>query len=241
MQIPDQTVHGSDRTLPEEHRLAFATLCRDIAGATPLLSWLAKAQFGAKMHQRQWVLEDRQWVLLERLASDGIIKQLGRRQTAQGTLISFRAADHSSRKFLNGEWLERYVWQVAKGARFEGSPLFDDCAYGVHFHQRGAEREVDFIGLRRGVGLIASCKTSHKCWDKAALDEIVSVGNFLGGRYCAKLFITNQPMPAPAHHTYSSVQNFLEHARTAKVAVVTGDELPRLEERLIAEALRPRI
>lgn len=92
-----------------------------------------------------------------------------------------------------------------------------------------AAREIDFIGLRQNAPLIASCKAVERFWQKAYLDELVAVGNLLGGSFCTKLFVTNQPMPKGIVRRERdwpmAAQQFLAHARTPKWSWSRGRRL----------------
>jgi hypothetical protein len=138
-----------------------------------------------------------------------------------------------------GHWLEQHVWQIARALRHAGQPLFDECQRSMHFNVADAGREVDFIGVRRGMALIASCKTGKDARNKQHLDELEAVGKKLGGDYCVRLYITDQVrQPPPANQT-DPWEQFLAQARSARSVVVTGAELPNLGEILKREMLTP--
>ncbi len=140
---------------------------------------------------------------------------------------------------VGGHWLEHHVARVARGLHHLGKPLYDDCAYGFRFLRVEAGREVDFIGVHAGMVLIASCKTGKSALKKEHLDELEAVAKKLGGDYCVRLYITDQPHPAPPRHGVDPFEQFKTQAHSAKVVVVTGDDLPRLGEILAREMLTP--
>lgn len=138
-----------------------------------------------------------------------------------------------------GQWLEQYVWQAAQTLRHEGKPLFDECRQGFRFKRVEAGREIDFIGVRHGMALIASCKTGKDARNKAHLDELETIAERLGGRYCVRLYITDQTQPALAPDGSDPWAQFLTQARAARIVVVTGGDLARLGEILQREMLTP--
>jgi hypothetical protein len=138
-----------------------------------------------------------------------------------------------------GHWLEQQVWQVARALRHAGSPLFDECERSVRFKLEDATREVDFIGVRRGMAVVASCKTGHDARNKRHLDELGAVAEKMGGNYCVRLYIMDQVRQAPPLNQTDPWEQFLAQAKSARVVVVTGSDLPRLGEILQRETLTP--
>ena len=142
--------------------------------------------------------------------------------------------------FLNGDWLEAYVWGVAEALRGPEPALFDVAARGVAFRSGTAEREIDFIALRGGVPLIASCKSSADPWHKEDLDELAAIAQLLGGNYVTRLFIAHQNPPLRvSSQAADPYRQFQEQARRLRIVLVTGRDLGRLDEILRHELLDP--
>lgn len=166
------------------------------------------------------------WDVLEVLASYRLIEYLTGPDRAGA--VSFHLPDEASIEFLKGDWLEFYLYEVAKAAMYEDGPLFDDTRVGLRIHSQGTEREIDFIGIGRGIALIASCKTGREGWNKSALDEVAAVGRMLGENYCTKLLITNRSRPAPQDNLHKRFLTISRQAEEQRVRLVTGEELAHL-------------
>lgn len=139
------------------------------------------------------------------------------------------------KQWLNGVWLEHYVADQARDARdAQGQQLFDQVRQGLQVDLGGAERELDLVALRAATALVGSCKTGGSL-RKGDLDELAAVGAHLGGDYCVRLFFTHlvrQGRP-------SAWSRFEAQAARNRVVVLSGEDLPRLAEILVREALTP--
>lgn len=140
---------------------------------------------------------------------------------------------------VGGHWLEYRVLETARSLRQAGKPLYDDCQHGLSFLIANAHREIDFIGIHAGMTLIASCKTGKDARNKKHLDELETVAEKLGGRYCVRLYVTDQVRQAAPPRQTDPWEQFLAQAHSARTVVVTGDDLPRLSEILAREMLTP--
>ncbi len=176
--------------------------------------------------------------LLRALAATGVVVDLA---THGDGSASCRAPAAGEVAFLNGDWLEEHVLDVAERLRGQEPGLFDLFGQGVKFHLGAAEREVDFIALRGGTPLIASCKSSADPWKKEDLDELAAVAQPLGGNYVTRLFVTHQNPPPPSSSPQGPDphEQFKEQARRLRIVLVTGRELGRLAEILRKELLDP--
>lgn len=176
--------------------------------------------------------------LLRGLAEAGVVADLIQHMDGSA---SCRIPAAGEAAFLNGDWLEEYVRDVAEALRRQEPDLFDVAGQGVKFRSDTAEREVDFIALRGGTPLIASCKSGADPWKKEDLDELVAVAQPLGGNYVTRLFIAHQnpPPPSSSPGTPDPYEQFKEQARRLRIVVVTGRELGRLAEILRKELCDP--
>jgi hypothetical protein len=146
---------------------------------------------------------------------------------------------HSPGPDVGGHWLEYRVLETARSLRHAGKPVYGDCQHGLSFLLADAHREIDFIGIHAGMTLIASCKTGKDARNKKHLDELETVAKKLGGDYCVRLYITDQARLPPSPKQIDPWEQFLAQAHSARIAVVTGDDLPRLGEILQREMLTP--
>ncbi|MCX7671053.1 MAG: DUF1887 family CARF protein [Anaerolineae bacterium] len=176
--------------------------------------------------------------LLRRLAETGIVANPIKHLDGS---VSCRMPAAGETAFLNGDWLEEYVWGVAEALRSHEPALFDVAGQGVKFRSGTAEREGDFIALRGGTPLIASCKSGADPWKKDDLDELAAVAHLLGGNYVTRLFIAHQNPPSPSLSAAvpDPYEQFKEQARRLRIVLVTGRDLGRLAEVLCKELLDP--
>lgn len=212
----------------------------DLTVTRKLQQWLGQEAYSERPWRKVWTLDDCHLPLLERLAELGLLSDLRLQRANGGCVVHAAVPDLTHREFLTGHWLEYYAYTVARNLQHEDAPLFDSAAHSLRMQSSGSEREIDFIGLRGSIPLIASCKTSaREPWNKSALDEVVTVGKNLGDNYCTKLYITSQSAPHPAEPAYAALLQFREQAHNAKVVIVTGDELAHLDKILLREAVTP--
>jgi hypothetical protein len=141
--------------------------------------------------------------------------------------LKFTLPDYEKYAFLNGGWLEFYVWLVANDLN-----KFDDTAYSLTIPTDGDQKEIDFALSYSGALLIAECKTDAKPFKTKYLEKLVSVSSLIGANFVGKIFITNQ-FPDDSN---SAVKDFFNQAKARQIVVVTGKELKDLGEILIKEA-----
>ena len=182
------------------------------------------------------------------LAEDGrrLLRELAMQHILSGVTewpdgsVTYAIPAAGEQAFLNGAWLEEYVWEVAEELRRQEPGLFDATGKGVVFRSGSAVREIDFIALRGGVPLIASCKSGTDPWQKQDLDEVAAIAQLLGGSYAIRLFITHQPPPTSSYpNTADPYVQFQEQASRQRVVLISGQELGRLAEILRKEMLTP--
>ncbi|GAB4559017.1 MAG: hypothetical protein Kow0047_04570 [Anaerolineae bacterium] len=170
---------------------------------------------------------------LEILQRYGIIRDLRRTRDR----VTYEIPAEGEGEFIRGEWLELYTLAAARSLKKKG--VLDDCVSGLRVRSDTAEREIDLVATYRGMVMIASCKAVKKPWIKAYLDELAAVAKMLSGDYCIRLYITDQPRPAPPPGGIDPFDQFMEQARQQRIVVVTGDDLPRLAEIMRREIEKP--
>jgi len=155
--------------------------------------------------------------------------------------------------FLNGGWLELYVWHEASQAQLpDGHPTFDDCQWNHKITISGTQRELDVALTHRAQLLIAECKTGDDTTRSDTLHGLVSVANPLGGRFVGKILISSlfSPLPVDSEQLQGdgkrreqqakSQKDFLAKADHSQIVVIMGEDLPRIRGLLTKEALAPR-
>ncbi len=226
-------------TTPTERRAAAQLLARAGEAGSRLIAALRAAGLmqGRAGRLRMKALDVEARRLLRDLATTRVVADLIEHMDGSA---SCRIPAAGEATFLNGDWLEEYVLAVAEALRGQEPDLFDTAGQGVKFRSGTAEREVDFMALRGGTPLIASCKTGADPWKKEDLDELAAVAQLLGGNYVTRLFITHQSPPlSPSPQSPDPYEQFREQARRLRIVPVTGRELGRLAEILRKELRDP--
>ncbi|RLC73912.1 MAG: hypothetical protein DRI61_17575, partial [Chloroflexi bacterium] len=183
-------------------------------------------------------LESNQWEVLCQLNKLGLISNL---QKISETEISYLIARDHDWKFLDGTWLEVYVWhQAEKCIDEEGGPLFDECDFSIEILGKGgAKKEIDVGCIYRGQLIHCSCKSGQNPFKTRYLDELRAISSLIGGRFCTRLFITNVPRPSENSPGWKDFQSFLQQAKDREIVVVTGEELLNIGAILKREAKKP--
>ncbi len=184
-------------------------------------------------------LSDEHYSLLQTAQGVGLISELSR---PSSQTICFRIS-YIPYKFLNGAWLEVYVWDVARKLR-DGTPkkpFFDDCRWN-QLVQGNIDNELDVVMTYKAQLIVAECKTGEvEALSRTTLYKWDSVSSYYGGRFVGKLFITSiLPPPDGANREQlKSYQGFLQRAASKEIVVVTGEQLPDIAATLYKEATNP--
>jgi hypothetical protein len=163
--------------------------------------------------------------LLEELSLSGIMAITSQADDkTQCQLLS-----HEIREFLEGDWLEVYVWQEARNAGFA-----DDCQWGykIVVDQKMAatlpSNELDLALTYNARLLIAECKTSANPFDSLFLNKLYSIANLVGGGYVNQVFITNIWSTHLNAQKRESFDNFQRQADVRRIRIITGEQLPEV-------------
>ncbi len=175
--------------------------------------------------------------LLKELEIVGILKKL--RQDSIGLHFTLSERQY---KFLNGAWLEIYVYQIAQELG-----IFHDCEWGQEIADNNPKRsvktslrynELDVSMTYKAQLLIAECKTGKAGLESETLDNLGTIADLLGGKFVGKLLVTNQSMSDDIdpndidRKKEMSHNDFLTKADRKGIYVVTREELPNLSETL---------
>ena len=158
---------------------------------------------------------------------------------------------HLQDSFLNGGWLELYVWNEAKQIKLsDNSSLFDDCQWNHKVTISGLKREVDVALTYKAQLIIAECKTGDDATDSKTLNELVSVSNPLGGKFVGKILISSlfspqetepdQIQDGKLREKIKGHREFLSKADHHNIVVIMAEDLPHIRERLKQEAETPK-
>ncbi len=125
-------------------------------------------------------------------------------------------------EFLQGDWLEVYVWYEAVEAGFA-----NDCQWGYKIRAELPSNELDLALTYKARLLIAECKTLSKPFNPELLYKLHSVADLVGGNYVRQIFITNHVKPNDKNESF---ENFSQQAAIRRTCVVTGEQLPEIKE-----------
>lgn len=167
--------------------------------------------------------------LLKEAQQIGLVNQLSSNSDSS---ISFQLS-YLQDRFLNGAWLEAYVWDAAKqlGDENRGKALFDNCQWNQKVNDGNSKNELDVALTYKAQLLIAECKTGEKeSFATETLYKLDSVASIFGGRFVGRLLISSISKKKPSN-------DFLAQAKSRRIVVVTGDELPDIATILKNEAL----
>ncbi|RMF29269.1 MAG: DUF1887 family protein [Chloroflexi bacterium] len=174
--------------------------------------------------------------VLRQLESFGLIANL---QEQPDGRVQYTILNDMDWKYLEGTWLEVYVWHRVLQCRDEqGRPMFQESQVGLSFEipSNGARKQIDVGYVYRGQMIHVSCKTGSNPFKTEYLDEIRAVSSLIGGRFTSRLFVTNAFAPPDTDSDYT---RFLAQAKDREIVVVTGEELPKIGTILKEQASRP--
>jgi hypothetical protein len=176
--------------------------------------------------------------ILKKLNDFGLIYNI---ESDENNKVKYTIENDCDFKFLEGLWLEFYIYSRAKEMIDEENQEFwDDIAMSVRIHTERSNKEIDIACMYRGQLIMCSCKSGKNVFETKHLDELRSVSDLVGGDFTTRLFITNQLPPAANNHSsYNDYQKFLDQAKARKIVVVTGESLKNIENILRLEAIQP--
>jgi len=206
-----------------------------VEGLNGMRSWSQGSGKRTIPFQKTKPLSPEALVVLGALESFGIISDL--QKQADGR-VQYTIMNDMDWAYLQGTWLEAYVWNQALSMRHKnGQPLLQDACLGFSFEipSEGARKEIDVGYVYHGQFIHASCKTEANPFKTRYLDEIRAVSSLVGGRFTSRLFITNA-YPRDGDPEYD---RFLAQAEDRQIVTVTGPELPNIGAILYKQAVDP--
>jgi hypothetical protein len=120
---------------------------------------------------------------------------------------------------INGKWLEYLVYDIA-----QESKLFDECAWGVEDTNRRGE--IDFVGIKNGQLIIASCKTDQNL-ERRYFEEYHSKSVGLGNKMCSVLLITTISRESRDAKTLAKYESW---SKEREVTLIMREDVARLVE-----------
>lgn len=139
-------------------------------------------------------------------------------------------------KFLNGAWLELYVYQVA-----EALGIFDDVQWQRRIVDNDPTRqarkpleynELDVSMTYKAQLMIIECKTGGEGKESRALEDITNIADSVGRDFVVKILATDQLI--------EDNSDFMTKAKRKGIYVVTGDKISQIRDTLEQQAKHPR-
>ncbi len=188
-----------------------------------LLAKLDKAgnKLPSKNHDTYYVLEDLSDDLYNLLAiahEVGILSQLKR----QDNRCSF-VLDYVQYQFLNGIWLEVYIWDEVRKMKD-----FDSCQWNKSIQDTYKRTNQFDVALTYNAQLIlVECKTGRDAFASDTFHTFESIGNALGNKFTTKIIVTAS----------DPTKDDERRAKSSRIAII--NDLPNIGTRLLEKAMNP--
>lgn len=166
---------------------------------------------------------------LQEMARIGLIRKLREEESS----LQFYLSDEQL-KFLNGVWLELYVFQEARDIGF-----FDDITWSKEIIDNDPNRtaknplafkEIDVAVTHKAHFMIIECKTGDEGLDLKTLDDIVTIADLIGRGFVTKVLVTSKSLSDPQDQT--THEGFKTKARVKGIQVLSLEDLPQIGDRL---------
>lgn len=187
---------------------------------------------------------DKTYSLFEKAQNIELVSAL---QHIDGSTIRFTLSEQQY-AFLNGTWLELYVWSEAEKLREQD--FFTDCQWNqVLLSSNKKEisapdlqyKDMDVSMIYNAQLVIAECKTGNKASDSKNLDSLAILADLLGGDFVTKLFVTDLSRSDKLKNdTNPSFDSVLAHTSQRNIRFVEREELPNIGNILREEAKTPK-
>ena len=165
-------------------------------------------------------MDDDEFSVLKEIEKLQIVSNVQRTHTETRWTIP---GDEESKFLLTGDWLEFYVYQIAvKLEKTQGTPLFDECGWGVK--DKSNKGEIDFAGIFSGQVIIASCKTENSI-KRAWFEELHSRMEQLGKGMCSALLVSSVSKES---RTKADLEEYRRWAKERQIVFVMAEDLPQL-------------
>lgn len=199
-------------------------LAHNLSTSTDLLERVRRAQGGG-----------RRKIQIKTAKEKVLIHQIAQKDVIDIEENAFWVRTNEDWNFFKGDWLEVYVWNEARKLQeHDGRPIFDEVKMGLEIPSGSARKEIDVACLYQAQLIHCSCKTGSDTFKTGHLDELSAVSSLIGGRFCSRIFITNQVLSDQKRE-----KEFLAQARQREIVVVTGDKLTNMGAILKKQAINP--
>lgn len=182
-------------------------------------------------------LSDAAYRILEKASEVGLVDSLQKDKEFTSLRIS-----HIQVAFLDGAWLEAYVWNEAHKLE-----MFSDCQWNQKLvdskklTDKDPKNELDVSMLYKAQLLVVECKTGDDAFEPSTLYKLDSVANTLGGKFVGRLLVTSLPDPnGNDPNKQKQFEEFKDKAKERNIVLATRELLPKIGEILVNLAKYPK-
>lgn len=214
---------SSDQSNWRDKALARRELTFWIANNIQRVSGLLKALNGivAKIYPQQektipqnqveylnYMPKGKKWELLNKANQEGVIIWDGRKE------IYFDSYEQA--RYLTGDWIEEYVWLIAKDMGFE--EVYCSLKFGNE-----ANNEIDLFIQHQNIALAIECKSASSAYKEVdnICNKLNTVANRAGGLMCGKLLVSAFSLTDEKGNVLPSVYR----AKEQKISVIQMEEI----------------
>lgn len=186
---------------------------------------------------RKLKLSDAIYEVLVLASEVGLVDDLQREEGFTSLKLS-----HIQVAFLDGAWLEAYVWDEARKLK-----IFSDCQWNQKLvdskkpTDKDPKNELDVSMLYNAQLLVVECKTGDDAFDVQTLYKLDSVANTLGGHFVGRLLVTSLPEPnGKDRNKQRQFEEFKDKADERGITLVTQETLHDISSSLETRAKYPK-
>lgn len=163
----------------------------------------------------------------------GLVKSI----TIDNSGITHFQLNNTQHQFLNGTWLEIYVWNELK--TIMNLPP-DSIDWGYEIITGGTKREADVLLTHKAQLIVAECKTGKNDKKPETLKDLTTLTNPIGAKFVGKILVMSLFTPDKTDEkAYRAHQEFLDKAQQQHIVVTMAEDLPSIGEILAKEVIDP--
>lgn len=164
--------------------------------------------------------------LLQNAAECGIVSNL----SLNGDLCKFTLTPLQF-QFLDGTWLEVYVYQSIKA--FVKS---SDIDWGKYIYiKNGKKQELDVVVTFKGKLFLIECKTGSDAFSQKTFQALDSIANPVGGNFVTKIVATSL-----SESNASNLEDMKMRAETSRINFFYKESLPSIGEEFVKFASKSK-
>jgi len=187
--------------------------------------------------QRVWKLRREHFDLLQNMQADGFLSGIPEAMPIPGHPLTLRIPTKVEAKFLNGDWLEMWIYSRLRKMVGGEAQILDDAGHNVEVIKDDVSREIDCVAVRHGIPMIISAKSRKEFPLRADVEELNTVAKMLGDNYCTRILVTTW-LPPEGGTLSEGIRKVKANAKEVRVVIITGDEIADADTWLRRELLQ---